>query len=324
MSGGDDQRIVVYGLNSTFEVLNTLGNIHGTVWALEWIATHSVLASGSADGVIRLWPVNVLTSVQTCHIEANGNGNNLCCDGDGLGCDGRYAASWRNTFGMLRARAVHGLAWISSTSQLASAWGDGVVRLWSINISPGSVPLTQVGTLNPAGRVKAFAWVSGASHLAMVSTDWNLPELFSITNDTAEVVLTLDTDEGGFGTCELGIAHCGGVYSVASDSSGTYVGTGGEDGVLRLWNPSTSEPVNRLTGHTGTIGALAWLDSESNIASGGADGAIKIWAYPSSSSASQTISNAHTDAVSGLSWVSSAGLLASASYDTSVRVWSCT
>jgi WD40 repeat protein len=60
----------------------------------------------------------------------------------------------------------------------------------------------------------------------------------------------------------------------------TAAGTAG-DGTVRLWNPATGTPVaDTLTGHTGSVAALAAVplpDGRTLLATGGYDRTLRLW-----------------------------------------------
>ena len=56
--------------------------------------------------------------------------------------------------------------------------------------------------------------------------------------------------------------------------------TGGDDGTVRLWDPSTRAPQGEpLTGHTGPVqwGAWAVVEGRPVLATGGHDGTVRLW-----------------------------------------------
>jgi WD40 repeat protein len=321
VTGGDDQKLRVWEVNSTGAVLiNTLGSIRGRIYKLAWSAAQGLLASVSGDGIIRLWPVNVLTTEQHCHANP-GNNNALCCDGDGLGCNGRYWASWKDA-GMTRAYQVHAVSWVGDTNVLATAWADGAVRLLSYS-SGAAPPLTLESTLPSNGRLYSITWLSTPEYMAWASPDHPHPELWGLNDTAASVVLSRGLADGGYGLCPY--AHCNGVPISAADSTGSLLATGSIDSTVKIWDTSTGEKSMTLDGHSSHVLALVWLDTEGQVASGGKDGDISLWdpTNTASTSAVETISAAHAGEVRALAWVETLGILASGGTDDSLNLWTC-
>lgn len=325
VAGGEDQKLRVWQLSGsspsiTGSLINTLGGIQGTVWALEWVSTHSVVISGSGDGFIRVWPLSVLNNAQACHVEANGNGNDLCCDGDGLGCEGRHVVSWRDAQ-MTRPGQVHALEWIDSLSILVSSWSDGVVRLWTYN-SANSPPLTYRNSFTPTGRAYSLTWLSGPGQIATISPDWTLPELWDKDGSTAARILTEELPNG-YGYCPT--AHCGAVHASTVDSTGATLATASDDTKVKLWTASTGAMAHTFDGHATAASAVEWMHSENKLVSGGSDGSIFLWDPTNlgSSASLSSVSSAHSNQVSALVWMGNLDALASASYDLTVKLWHC-
>ena len=57
------------------------------------------------------------------------------------------------------------------------------------------------------------------------------------------------------------------------------IATGGSDNVVRLWDRETGQQVAQLSGHTGTIAALAF--DGTRLYSGGFDTTVRIWQFES-------------------------------------------
>lgn len=73
--------------------------------------------------------------------------------------------------------------------------------------------------------------------------------------------------------------HEGPVTALAWQLGGRELASGGEDGLVRLWD--TTKPVPRLiaslTGYRGPVSELAYLEGAALLASGSGDGFVKIW-----------------------------------------------
>ncbi len=77
----------------------------------------------------------------------------------------------------------------------------------------------------------------------------------------------------------LSFSHRGIVYEVEFSPQGTYLASVGEERRIRLWDVSMWDELESITGHTGTIYALAISPAEDLIVTGagGSDPSIRLW-----------------------------------------------
>jgi WD40 repeat protein len=223
---------------------------------------------------------------------------------------------------MNRAYQVHVVSWVGDTNVLATAWADGVVRLWSYT-SGATPPLTLDSAVASNGRLYSITWLSTPEYMAWASPDHPHPELWSVNDTNVSVVLSRDLADGGYGLCPY--AHCNGVPTSAADSTGSLLATGSIDSTIRIWDPSTGEKSITFDGHASHVLSLVWLDTEDQVASGGKDGDISLWdpLNSTSTSALETISAAHAGEVRGLAWLETLGILASVGTDDMLNLWTC-
>jgi hypothetical protein len=71
--------------------------------------------------------------------------------------------------------------------------------------------------------------------------------------------------------------HTGWVRAVAVSGDGSRVYSGGDDGVVRVWDAATGQPVDAWPGHTGSVWAVAVSGDGSRVYSGGADRVVRVW-----------------------------------------------
>ena len=71
--------------------------------------------------------------------------------------------------------------------------------------------------------------------------------------------------------------HAGLVRGVALSADGRLVASGGDDGVVRLWDSQTRHLLSRLEGHPGTVWCLALSADGRRVASGGVDATVRLW-----------------------------------------------
>jgi hypothetical protein len=99
--------------------------------------------------------------------------------------------------------------------------------------------------------------------------------------------------------------------------------TASRDGTARIWDPASGAVLATLTGHTGTVGHLAWgrLGDQVVLATASYDGTARIW-DPASGAVLATLTG-HTDPVEHLAWgrLGDQVVLATASWDGTARTW---
>jgi WD40 repeat protein len=181
------------------------------------------LASGSADGTVRLWEVSSGRMLRILQGHANAvRGVALSADGLLLasgGADGNVRL-WATLSGTELANlrghtsGVWSVAFLADGRSLASGSEDGTVRLW--DIASGRELATLEGHTGAVMRVSAS---TGGQLLASASGDgtvrlWELP--------------------GGRGVATLH-GHTSTVFGVAASSDGRLLASGSGDGTIKLW-----------------------------------------------------------------------------------------
>ena len=70
------------------------------------------------------------------------------------------------------------------------------------------------------------------------------------------------------------------IRSTALSASKRWFVTGGDDGVVRVWDAVTKKERTSFTGHSGPVHSLNLSPDEKLVASGGEDGTIRLWQLP--------------------------------------------
>jgi len=123
---------------------------------------------------------------------------------------------------------------------------------------------------------------------------------------------------------------CHTVHAVALSPDKRLLATGGEDGLIRVWEVETGETVVTLEGSTAGICGVDWTADGQKLVSGTSDGTIRLWDVPGARLLMTM--RGHTDVVRGVALAAdprsvedSAGqaghLLASGSHDGTLRLW---
>jgi WD40 repeat protein len=173
--------------------------------------------------------------------------------------------------------------------RLATAGNDGAVKIWN------SSTWTLERVLRTAGDpVVALAFASGGKRL--VGADGEGSRVWDL--------------EGG-STPLPGAAS-------AAAAAGDRAVTGGNDGVVRVWDLLSGRELAHLQGHAGVVSAAAFHPGGARIATAGVDRAIHVWDAGTGTKVRTLLG--HAGPVGGLAFLPGGRLLASAGSD-GVRVW---
>ena len=102
-----------------------------------------------------------------------------------------------------------------------------------------------------------------------------------------------------------------------SSPSGAHIATSDDDDIVRVWHRTTGRPVHTLAEHRGRVRAIAFSPDGAVLATGCDDSRVRLW-DAASGRLLRTLEG-HTDRVYAVAF--GRGTLASASWDTTARVW---
>ena len=151
---------------------------------------------------------------------------------------------------------VTAVAFSPDGRRLASAGGDGTVRLWDPATGAELAALT-----GHDGPVAAVAFSPDGRRLASAGEDGTV-RLWDPATGAELAALT---------------GHDGPVAAVAFSPDGRRLASAGGDGTVRLWDPATGAELAALTGHDGPVAAVAFSPDGRRLASASGDGTVRLW-----------------------------------------------
>lgn len=151
---------------------------------------------------------------------------------------------------------VHAVAITRDGARVATALGDGTIRLWNQRREAEVAVLT-----GHVGAVRDIAFDPSGSYLASAGDDGSV-RLWRVPGGTQ---------------IQLFRGHEGPVHAVAFHSDGTTLASGGEDKTIRKWHAKSSQALEVYRGHDSAVRSVAFARDAAYLASGDDDGVVQIW-----------------------------------------------
>ena len=247
------------------------------VWGVAFAPDGQLVATTSHDGTVRLW--NPTTGTQ---VGDPLTGHTSVVYGVAFAPDGHLLATtshdgtvrlWNPTTGNPvgdpltgHTDAVYGVAFAPDGHLLATTSSDGTVRLWNLS---SSEPVSDQELRRRLHEVRAE---NGALRRQRDDLTARVEMLTAAQDRMTELLDAL---------CRwprLVTGHTDAVYGVAFAPDGHLLATTSDDRTVRLWNPTTGEPVGHpLTGHTGAVLGVAFAPDGHLLATTSDDRTVRLW-----------------------------------------------
>ncbi len=246
------------------------------------------LATGSRDGMVRVWQVKSLTSqssnpTPTWEVEGHQKGVNSVIfspDGKWLASGGNDAIArlWNPSTGEASGMLIGGTYAVPSiifspdSKTLAIANGE-YIRLRdpeSESITGTMLSEIPVYTLDysPDGRMLAAGDISNGIQI------WDPSLAFRTGSETYPTPLKMA------GHAARPASYRALIWDIAFNPDGTLLASAGGDQTVRLWDVATGNLLATLTGHEDAVTSLSFSPDGTILVSGGLDGQLLLWGVP--------------------------------------------
>jgi WD40 repeat protein len=302
----------------TGQQMRALEGHTGAVIGVAWSPDGTMLASGSVDGVVRVWAVHDPGSAEVAALLRTLEGPPDVGDGVAWSPDGTRlaSASWDDNVVIVwdvetgeqlltlqgHADDVRGVVWSPDGSKLASGSADQTVIVW--DAETGEQVRSLVGHED---TVTGIAWSPDGTMLASGSYD--------------QTVIVWDVETGE--QIHL-IGPAGRVSSVAWSPDGSMLASGSWDDEAVVWDVDSGERLLELEGPMAE--SVAWSPDGFMLASGNLSGLpdemVVVW--DAETGAQLPALEGHNGAVFAVAWSPDGSMLASGSLDGTVILWDAT
>ena len=320
------------------------------IWALAFSPDERTLATGSWDGMVKVWNVSNASLLWSGRHTSFINRVAISPDSTMLasaGNDGTVLL-WDLRSGTLLQTFVHStsvevVTWSPDGFFLVSGDVDGCIRLWSIDQTE-SAKETQMflGHTNnvtglafsPDGRTLASGAWDGTVKLWEISNGRVLQTLTGHTDRVGSVVWSPDGRTLASGSSDQTIllwdvdqvryramlkGHSEGVYELAFTPNSRKLLSSSRDGTLRVWDTTGGQCIRVIYGYAASFYDIDWSPDGTQLVSGGTDLLVTTWDVASGRPLHGR--SGHYGVVCTVGWNPRGRWLASSESEHAIRLW---
>ena len=143
-------------------------------------------------------------------------------------------------------------------TQLLTAGGDGLLKLWAMPAAPTRV-------LTHPDAVASAAVSADGKHVFTAGAD--------------KIVRSWDPTKPQQPERQFP-GHPTAVGAVAVSPNGQVLASAGDDGIIRFWNQTNGQQAETIGAHDGAVTSLSFAPNSQQLVSASADGSVKVWQLP--------------------------------------------
>jgi WD40 repeat protein len=287
--------------------------ILGIVFAIALSPTGNVLATGDAEGGLRLWQANQGSLLLTLE------GHQGWVWAVSFSADGQTLASCSSD------KTIR--LWSTQTGDCLSTLQGHSGSIWSVAFSPdgqllasgGDEPIVMVWDIAKATCVKQLVGHTGR----ILSVAF----CYVTLGKSAALLLASGSEDGSIrlwnvqtGECQqIYQGHTDRVWSVSFSPNGEFLVSGSADRTLKLWQVKTGKCLKTFSEHGDRVRSVSFSADGQTLISSSDDRTVRIWSVDSGQCL-QTLWG-HTNSIFSVACHSESQMLVSGSADQTVRIW---